>query len=215
MLFLLGGCAVLGGLLLLVYLFVNADPKRLARNLKWTAIALAAVAASRWCCCRRCASSRPCCFRSPCRCRCCRGFAALSTATATPAGRPDFDRRQRLSAHDARSRYRHDDRHGVARQSGRDAGRGTGLRRPAGAVARVPRRRRGRGAAARSLSRPPAPGLARRIRRRAQAAMRRGRSRRHRRPRRAPAMSASTRPTRSSASPRAPPSTRSRRRTAG
>ena len=44
MLFLLGGFAVLGGFLLLVYLFANADPARLARNLKWSAIAVAAVA---------------------------------------------------------------------------------------------------------------------------------------------------------------------------
>jgi DnaJ domain len=44
MLFLLGGVALLGGFLLLVYLFVNADPLRLAHNLKWTGIAIAAVA---------------------------------------------------------------------------------------------------------------------------------------------------------------------------
>jgi len=44
MLFLLGGVALLGGLLLLVYLFVNADPMRLARNLKWTGIGLAVAA---------------------------------------------------------------------------------------------------------------------------------------------------------------------------
>ncbi len=44
MLFLFGGCAVLGGFLLLIYLFVNADPVRLARNLKWAGIGLAAVA---------------------------------------------------------------------------------------------------------------------------------------------------------------------------
>ncbi len=44
MLFLFGGCAVLGGLLLLIYLFVNADPVRLARNLKWSGIGIAAVA---------------------------------------------------------------------------------------------------------------------------------------------------------------------------
>ena len=44
MLFLLGGVALLGGFLLLVYLFVNADPVRLARKLKWTGIGLAAVA---------------------------------------------------------------------------------------------------------------------------------------------------------------------------
>ena len=35
MLFLLGGLAILCGLLLLGYLFVNADPARLAQRLKW------------------------------------------------------------------------------------------------------------------------------------------------------------------------------------
>ncbi|HEV8677925.1 MAG TPA: DnaJ domain-containing protein [Stellaceae bacterium] len=40
-LFLLGGVAILFGLLLLGYLFVNADPARLARSLKWIGIALA------------------------------------------------------------------------------------------------------------------------------------------------------------------------------
>ncbi|HXC12129.1 MAG TPA: DnaJ domain-containing protein [Stellaceae bacterium] len=44
MLFLFGGVALLGGFLLLVYLFANADPVRLARNLKWTGIGLAAFA---------------------------------------------------------------------------------------------------------------------------------------------------------------------------
>src|SRR5579871_575171 len=44
MLFLLGGVAVLAGFLFLVYLFINADPVRLARNLKWTGIAIAAFA---------------------------------------------------------------------------------------------------------------------------------------------------------------------------
>jgi hypothetical protein len=38
---LLGGVAILVGLLLLVYLFVNADPAKLARNLKWAALGLA------------------------------------------------------------------------------------------------------------------------------------------------------------------------------
>jgi len=41
---LLGGVAILLGLLLLVYLFVNADPGRLARGLKWTALGAAALA---------------------------------------------------------------------------------------------------------------------------------------------------------------------------
>jgi hypothetical protein len=44
MLYLVGGFAVLGGFLLLVHLFVNADPARLARNLKWVGIAVGAVA---------------------------------------------------------------------------------------------------------------------------------------------------------------------------
>jgi hypothetical protein len=44
MLYLVGGFAVLGGFLLLVHLFVNADPARLARNLKSAAIAVGAVA---------------------------------------------------------------------------------------------------------------------------------------------------------------------------
>jgi hypothetical protein len=44
MLFLLGGVFVLGGFLLLVWLFVNADPARLARNLKWLGIAIGGVA---------------------------------------------------------------------------------------------------------------------------------------------------------------------------
>ena len=43
MLALFGGVAILAGLLLLVYLFVNADPAKLARGLKWTAIGVAAV----------------------------------------------------------------------------------------------------------------------------------------------------------------------------
>src|SRR5215469_6167330 len=44
MLYLVGGFAILGGFLLLLRLFVNADPARLARNLKWTAIAVGAIA---------------------------------------------------------------------------------------------------------------------------------------------------------------------------
>lgn len=44
MLYLLGGFAVLCGLLLLGYLFVNADPARLARNVKWAAIGGAVLA---------------------------------------------------------------------------------------------------------------------------------------------------------------------------
>jgi hypothetical protein len=44
MLYLLGGVAVLSGFLLLVYLFVNADPARLARGLKVTGIVIAVAA---------------------------------------------------------------------------------------------------------------------------------------------------------------------------
>src|SRR5271170_4586060 len=44
MLYLLGGFAILGGLLMLVYLFVNAHPVRLARNLQWTGITIAVIA---------------------------------------------------------------------------------------------------------------------------------------------------------------------------
>jgi hypothetical protein len=43
MLALIGGVLILAGLLLLVYLFVNANPAKLARGLKWTAIGLAVV----------------------------------------------------------------------------------------------------------------------------------------------------------------------------
>ena len=44
MLYLLGGFAVLSGFLMLVYLFVNADPARLARGLKVTGVVIAVLA---------------------------------------------------------------------------------------------------------------------------------------------------------------------------
>jgi len=44
MIYVLGGFAILGGFLMLVYLFVNADPARLARGLKVTGIVIAVVA---------------------------------------------------------------------------------------------------------------------------------------------------------------------------
>src|SRR5438128_4062458 len=44
MLYLIGGFAILGGFLLLVYLFINADPARLARGLKVTGIVIAVLA---------------------------------------------------------------------------------------------------------------------------------------------------------------------------
>jgi hypothetical protein len=43
MLYLLGGVAILCGLLLLGYFFVNADPARLARTLKWAGLAVAVL----------------------------------------------------------------------------------------------------------------------------------------------------------------------------
>ena len=39
----LGGVALLGGLLLLVYLFVNTEPAKLARALKWIALGAAVL----------------------------------------------------------------------------------------------------------------------------------------------------------------------------
>ncbi|HEY1795369.1 MAG TPA: DnaJ domain-containing protein [Stellaceae bacterium] len=45
MLYLIGGLAILGGLLLLLYLFVNADPARLAKGAKWTLVGLAVAVA--------------------------------------------------------------------------------------------------------------------------------------------------------------------------
>jgi len=45
MLFLLGGVAILGGLLLLAYVFLNTSPAALARFLKWLGIGLAVLAA--------------------------------------------------------------------------------------------------------------------------------------------------------------------------
>src|SRR5437667_9773790 len=44
MLYLLGGFAILCGLLLLGYVFVNTEPARLARGLKWTGIGAAGLA---------------------------------------------------------------------------------------------------------------------------------------------------------------------------
>src|SRR5438128_4538509 len=44
MLYLVGGFAILSGFLLLVYLFINADPARLARGLKVTGIVIAVLA---------------------------------------------------------------------------------------------------------------------------------------------------------------------------
>jgi hypothetical protein len=41
MLYLIGGLAILGGLLLLLYLFVNADPAKLAKGAKWALVGVA------------------------------------------------------------------------------------------------------------------------------------------------------------------------------
>jgi hypothetical protein len=40
---LFGGVAILGGFLLLVYLFVSIDPAKIARTLKWAALGAAGV----------------------------------------------------------------------------------------------------------------------------------------------------------------------------
>jgi hypothetical protein len=45
MLFLIGGLAILGGLLLLLYLFVNTDPATLAKGAKWMLVGLAIAVA--------------------------------------------------------------------------------------------------------------------------------------------------------------------------
>ena len=85
MLFLLGGIVLLGGFLLLVYLFVNADPVRLARNLKWTGIAVAAIALIALLLFPRPANWRDYSFRSLCRCRCWLDSAGCSTVFARRA----------------------------------------------------------------------------------------------------------------------------------
>jgi hypothetical protein len=52
----LGGFAVLSGFLMLVYLFVNADPARLARGLKVTGIVIAVLAVATLAICGRLAA---------------------------------------------------------------------------------------------------------------------------------------------------------------
>ena len=85
MLFLFGGMAILSGLLLLGYLFVNADPARLARVAKWLAsrcavvlVALVVVTEGRFACgsCRCCRCCRP-----------CGGYARCSGLAARQRGR--------------------------------------------------------------------------------------------------------------------------------
>jgi len=45
MLYLIGGLAILGGLLLLLYLFINTDPAKLAKGAKWVLIGFAVAVA--------------------------------------------------------------------------------------------------------------------------------------------------------------------------
>ncbi len=45
MLYLIGGLAILGGLLLLLYLFITTDPAKLAKGAKWLLVALAIAVA--------------------------------------------------------------------------------------------------------------------------------------------------------------------------
>jgi hypothetical protein len=45
MLYLIGGLAILGGLLLLLYLFINSDPTKLAKGAKWVLIGIAIAVA--------------------------------------------------------------------------------------------------------------------------------------------------------------------------
>src|SRR3974390_407795 len=56
MIYVLGGFAVLSGFLMLVYLFVNADPARLARGLKVTGIVIAVLAVGTLAVCGRLAA---------------------------------------------------------------------------------------------------------------------------------------------------------------
>ena len=164
MLYLIGGVVLLFGLMLLGRAFVNADPKQLARFVKWAAIALAAAAVVALAVSGRlsmllalAAGLLPLLRR-------------LHSADRRPArtvGRDHLRGRDVLRAHEPRSRYRRDDRHGAAGQLRRDAARRDAPRRSAGAAARVPNRRRGSGAARRSLARPHRPGVARRSARRA------------------------------------------------
>ena len=173
MLYLVGGFAILGGFLLLVYLFVNADPARLARGLKVTGIVIA-----------------DCCGGDAGDLRAARGAVGagrdddavagsrpqpLLDRYRTPCRRSDLDCGDAVPAHDARSRHRQHDRHHSARPFQRHAGRGARRRRPPGAIARMPGRGRGGRAPSRSLSRSRSSRLARRARRRASRRLRRRR----------------------------------------
>ena len=159
MLYLLGGFAVLGGFLLLVYLFVNADPARLARGLKVGGIVIAVAAVAMLAVSGRLAALlMPLAMLMPLlirvrhildRYRPPAGSQSSTVATAFLRMTLDHDT-GRMEGTVLRGRFR---RHAPRRAR---AGRAPRI------VARVPGRRRGGGAAARSLSRPRAPGLARR-----------------------------------------------------
>ncbi len=98
MLFLFGGIALLGGLLLLVYLFVNADPVRLARNLKWTGIVIAVAAVAALAVSGRLAALLvPLAMAMPALMR----LRSLHRPLSHPARRPELDGYDRFSAHDA------------------------------------------------------------------------------------------------------------------
>src|SRR5262249_11660791 len=155
MLYLLGGFAVLAGFLLLVYLFVNADPARLARGLKVTGIVIAVVAVATLAISGRLAVLlMPLAMLMPLLIR----VRSLLDRYRPPAG----GQTSTVATAFLRLTLDHDTRRLVWGK----AARGTRPGRPAGAVARVPRRGRGGCAPARGLSRPRPSGLARRARRR-------------------------------------------------
>ena len=101
-LYLLGGFAVLGGVLLLAYLFVNADPARLARGLKVTGIIIAVVAVATLAISGRLAAAAH-----------AAGDADAVAHSGAQRARPPpptrrgskLDRRDPLPAHDTRPRY--------------------------------------------------------------------------------------------------------------
>ena len=171
MLYLLGGFAVLGGFLMLVYLFVNADPARLARGLKVTGIVIAVLAVATLAISGRLAALlMPLAMLMPLLIRVrsvldrYRPPSGGQTSTvATPFLRMTLDHDTgSMTGTILRGQFR------------RHAARGARLGRSLGAAARVPGGGRGGGALARGLSRPRPPRLARRT-------CRRARRRQHRR----------------------------------
>src|SRR6266852_3001736 len=113
MLPLLGGVAILCGLLLLLYLFVNADPARLARIVKWSAIVVAvlAVIGLIW-------SERFSMFLAPIAV-----LLPLWRRVRSMMSGLRLHGRDPVYPHDPRSRYRDDERHGVGRPLRRHAAR--------------------------------------------------------------------------------------------